>query len=162
MLKVGVIGAGHLGETHIKLLKGINDFELVGFYDSDETYKDNVASSLSVKSFNDVEELIDMVDVVDIVKPSISHFDYAVNAIKQSKHVLDNMSDWCVEHHGKSGLTARCLESTISIEQASIDTIAFLAKHVDKGASPMCGNSIGQDRRFITKYMSEFEQYFSF
>jgi len=88
MLKVGVIGAGYLGETHIKLLKGISDFELVGFYDSDKTYKDSVATALNVKSFNHVDELIGLVDVVDIVKPSISHFDYAVNAIKQSKHVF--------------------------------------------------------------------------
>ncbi len=88
MLKVGVIGAGNLGETHIKLLKGINDFELVGFYDADEAYKDNVSTALNVKSFENVDELIDLVDVVDIVKPSISHFDYAVNAIKQSKHVF--------------------------------------------------------------------------
>jgi oligoribonuclease len=85
-----------------------------------------------------------------------------VFAIQQSKATLDNMSDWCVEHHGKSGLTARCLESQTSIGQASADTIAFLAEYVDKGASPMCGNSIGQDRRFITKYMSEFEQYFHY
>lgn len=88
MLKVGVIGAGNLGETHIKLLKGINDFELVGFYDSNKKYTQNVASSLNVKPFVNVEELIASVDVVDIVKPSISHFDYAVNSIKQSKHVF--------------------------------------------------------------------------
>ena len=88
MLKVGVIGAGNLGETHIKLLKGINDFELIGFYDSNQSYTDKVASELNVKPFNNVAELIDMVDVVDIVKPTISHFDYAVNSIKQSKHVF--------------------------------------------------------------------------
>lgn len=88
MLKIGVIGAGKLGESHIKLLKGISDFELVGFYDSDESYRDKVASDLNVKSFSDFEELISVVDVVDIVKPSISHFDYAVTAIKQSKHVF--------------------------------------------------------------------------
>ncbi len=88
MLKVGVIGAGNLGETHIKLLKGISDFELVGFYDGDESLKQNVSQSLNTKSFNSVDELIDLVDVVDIVKPTISHFDYAVNAIKQSKHVF--------------------------------------------------------------------------
>lgn len=88
MLKVGVIGAGNLGESHIKLLKGISDFELVGFYDADKSYKDKVASALNVKSFNNFEDLINVVDVVDIVKPSISHFDYAVNAIKNSKHVF--------------------------------------------------------------------------
>jgi predicted dehydrogenase len=88
MLKIGVIGAGHLGETHIKLLKEINDFELVGVYDFDETLKQNVAKKFKVKQYDSVDELISMVDVVDIVKPSISHFDYAVNAIKQSKHVF--------------------------------------------------------------------------
>ncbi len=88
MLKIGVIGAGNLGESHIKLLKGINDFELVGFYDADESYKNKVASKLNVHSFNSYEDLIHQVDAVDIVKPSISHFDYAVNAIKQSKHVF--------------------------------------------------------------------------
>lgn len=88
MLKIGVIGAGSLGKTHISLLKEIKEFELVGFYDADENYKREVAELLNVKSFDSVEDLIELVDVVDIVKPSISHFDYAVNAIKQSKHVF--------------------------------------------------------------------------
>lgn len=88
MLKIGVIGAGTLGKTHISLLKEIKEFELVGFYDADESYKQEVAELLQVKSFDNVKELISLVDVVDIVKPSISHFDYAVNAIKQSKHVF--------------------------------------------------------------------------
>ncbi|NQX98593.1 MAG: Gfo/Idh/MocA family oxidoreductase [Flavobacteriales bacterium] len=88
MLKVGVIGAGHLGETHIKLLKGINDFELVGFYDGDKMLQKSVSQSLNTQSFGCVNELISNVDVIDIVKPTISHFDYAVNAIKQSKHVF--------------------------------------------------------------------------
>ncbi len=88
MLKIGVIGAGNLGESHIKLLKGISDFELVGFYDADESYKDKIASALNVTSFDNFEDLINVVDVVDIVKPSISHFDYAVQAIKNSKHVF--------------------------------------------------------------------------
>ena len=88
MLKIGVIGAGKLGEIHIKLLQEINDFDLVGFYDADDNYRDAVAKSLNVKSFSCVDDLIAAVDVVDIVKPSISHFDYAVAAIKQSKHVF--------------------------------------------------------------------------
>ena len=85
-----------------------------------------------------------------------------VFAIHQPDSVLDNMSQWCIEHHGKSGLTKRCRESNVSIEEASKATIAFLEKYVPKGVSPMCGNSIGQDRRFINKYMSEFEDYFHY
>lgn len=87
MIKIGVIGAGKLGESHIKLLKEIKQFDLVGFYDSDESYKNEVAIEFGVRPFDNVDELISLVDAVDIVKPSISHFDYAVRAIKQSKHV---------------------------------------------------------------------------
>jgi len=85
-----------------------------------------------------------------------------VFAIGQSDKVLDNMSDWCIEHHGKSGLTQRCRESVVTLEDASKQTIAFLQRFVPSGVSPMCGNSIGQDRRFINKYMPEFEQYFHY
>jgi len=85
-----------------------------------------------------------------------------VFAIHQPDSVLDNMSDWCIEHHGKSGLTQRCRDSQTSIEEASKATIAFLEQYVPKGKSPMCGNSIGQDRRFINKYMPEFEEYFHY
>jgi predicted dehydrogenase len=88
MLKIGVIGAGELGETHIRLLQEIDDFELLGFYDADQSYREAVSKTLKVKAFNSVEELIAAVDVVDIVKPSLSHFNYAVAAIKQSKHVF--------------------------------------------------------------------------
>lgn len=88
MIKIGVIGAGHLGMKHISLLKEIKEFELVGFYDTDDDFKQEVSATLNVKSFNDVDELIESVEVVDIVKPTISHFDYAVKAIKQSKHVF--------------------------------------------------------------------------
>lgn len=88
MIRIGVIGAGKLGENHIKLLKEIDQFELVGFYDSDESYKNEIAIELGVRPFDNVDELIASVDAVDIVKPSISHFDYAVRSIKQSKHVF--------------------------------------------------------------------------
>jgi oligoribonuclease len=83
-------------------------------------------------------------------------------AIHQPDIVLDTMSPWCIEHHGKSGLTDRCRASTVTLQQASEATIAFLAQYVDAGKSPMCGNSIGQDRRFLNKYMPEFEDYFHY
>ena len=60
------------------------------------------------------------------------------------------------------GLTARCRESKISVEEASAQTIAFLEQWVDAGKSPLCGNTIGQDRRFMVKYMPELEAYFHY
>ncbi|WP_448212650.1 oligoribonuclease [Colwellia sp. MEBiC06753] len=85
-----------------------------------------------------------------------------VFAIKQSDEVLDNMSPWCIEHHGKSGLTERCRNSQVDLATATAQTIEFISQYVPKGKSPMCGNSIGQDRRFINKYMAEFEDYFHY
>lgn len=85
-----------------------------------------------------------------------------VFAIHQSDEVLENMNEWCIEHHGNSGLTQRCRESQISLAQATEQSLAFIAKYVSAGKSPMCGNSIGQDRRFINKYMPEFEEHFHY
>lgn len=85
-----------------------------------------------------------------------------VFAIHQYDDVLDNMSDWCIEHHGNSGLTQRCRDSKVSLEDATAKTIEFVQQYVPKGVSPMCGNSIGQDRRFINKYMPIFEDYFHY
>ena len=85
-----------------------------------------------------------------------------VFAINQPKSVLENMNPWCIEQHGKSGLTGRCLESKVSLEQATQDTITFIKNWVNVGKSPMCGNSIGQDRRFAHKYMPAFESYFHY
>jgi len=85
-----------------------------------------------------------------------------VFAIHQSDDVLNNMNPWCIEHHGKSGLTQRCKDSTTDIATATAATIEFVKQYVPKGKSPMCGNSIGQDRRFINKYMPEFEDFFHY
>lgn len=85
-----------------------------------------------------------------------------VFAIQQSDEVLNNMNPWCIDHHGKSGLTQRCRESKISLEQATKESLAFIQAWVPPGKSPMCGNSIGQDRRFINKYMPDFEEHFHY
>ena len=85
-----------------------------------------------------------------------------VFAIHQPDDVLDNMNEWCIEHHGKSGLTQRCKDSTTDLATATAETIKFVEQYVTKGKSPMCGNSIGQDRRFINKYMPDFEDYFHY
>jgi oligoribonuclease len=86
----------------------------------------------------------------------------AAIAIHLSKAELDGMDAWCVEHHGKSGLTDRCKTSKISRAQAETQIIGFLALHADPGVSPLCGNSIGQDRRFLVKYMPTLNDFFHY
>ncbi len=88
MLKIGVLGAGHLGKIHLKLIKEIGDYELVGFYDPDDKNAATAAGDLNVSRFTDMNELLEKSDVVDIVTPTLSHFDCAEKAIKKSKHVF--------------------------------------------------------------------------
>lgn len=83
-------------------------------------------------------------------------------AIHQPDSVLDRMDEWCTNQHGKSGLTQRVKDSTINEREAEQRTIEFLLEHVDKGASPICGNSIGQDRRFLYRHMPELETFFHY
>lgn len=88
MIRIGVLGAGHLGKIHIKLLKEIPEFELVGFYDPDADTSAKVSDSLGVPFFTDMQELIDAVDAVDIVTPTLSHIDCARKALKKSRHIF--------------------------------------------------------------------------
>lgn len=83
-------------------------------------------------------------------------------AIYQPDDVLDNMSQWCIDQHGKSGLTERCRNSQISELQACEMTIEFLKEYVPAGKSPMCGNSICQDRRFMHEHMLTLEEFFHY
>ncbi|WP_271273294.1 oligoribonuclease [Aliamphritea hakodatensis] len=82
--------------------------------------------------------------------------------VHQSDALLDAMDEWCTNQHGGSGLTARVKASQISERQAEEETLEFIKQYVDQGASPICGNSIGQDRRFLVKYMPELESYFHY
>jgi predicted dehydrogenase len=88
MLKIGVIGAGHLGKIHIKCINEIPEFELKGFYDNDRLNAKIVAKEFGIKSFDSIKELINEVDVVDIVTPTIAHFEHAAYALKESRHVF--------------------------------------------------------------------------
>ena len=85
-----------------------------------------------------------------------------VFAIAQSQETMNAMDEWNTRTHGESGLTARVLASVVSIEEAEQATLAFLASWVDKGASPMCGNSVCQDRRFMAREMPALESYFHY
>ncbi|WP_196157091.1 oligoribonuclease [Reinekea sp. G2M2-21] len=73
--------------------------------------------------------------------------------IHQSDSVLDAMDEWCTTHHGASGLTEKVRQSRISVAEAEQQTLAFVKQWVEAGVSPLCGNSIWQDRRFLIKYM---------
>ncbi len=88
MLKIGVLGAGHLGKIHIRLLKEINDYQLVGFFDPSLKHALHAEEEFNIKRFESIESLIEEVDVVDIVTPTLSHFDCAEKCIKMSRHVF--------------------------------------------------------------------------
>ena len=85
-----------------------------------------------------------------------------VFAISQSQETMDAMDEWNTRQHGESGLTARVLTGGVSLKRAQQATLDFVATWVDKGASPMCGNSICQDRRFLAREMPELERYFHY
>ena len=83
-------------------------------------------------------------------------------AIHQNNQHLDGMDEWNTRQHTKSGLVQRVKESEISVNEAEKQTLDFLMKYVDRGASPMCGNSICQDRRFLYNYMPKLENFFHY
>ncbi|MDH3334825.1 MAG: oligoribonuclease [Gammaproteobacteria bacterium] len=85
-----------------------------------------------------------------------------VFAIRQSQETMEGMDEWNTRQHGKSGLTARVLESEVDAAEAEAATLAFLQNWVAAGASPMCGNSICQDRRFLSREMPELEAFFHY
>jgi len=88
MIKIGVLGAGHLGKIHLKCIREIPEYELTGFYDADEKTAKQVEKEFGIVHYPSIDELIEAVDVVDIVTPTISHFDCASRALKKGRHVF--------------------------------------------------------------------------
>lgn len=88
MLKIGVLGAGHLGKIHLRLLNQSEKYELVGFYDQNDDYAKAVEEEFGYKRFETISRLIHAVDVIDIVTPTLSHYKSAKVAIKSGKHVF--------------------------------------------------------------------------
>jgi oligoribonuclease len=86
----------------------------------------------------------------------------AVWAVHQSQETLDKMDEWNQRTHGKSGLIDKVKNSALSEAEVEAQALAFLQLHVPKGKSPMCGNSICQDRRFMANYMPTLEDYFHY
>ncbi len=85
-----------------------------------------------------------------------------VFAIHTPDIVLNSMDDWNTRQHGQSGLIDRIRRSNVTMAQAETETIAFLSKYVESGRSPMCGNSICQDRRFLARQMPTLERFFHY
>jgi oligoribonuclease len=85
-----------------------------------------------------------------------------VLVIHQSDAVLNAMDNWNKGTHGKSGLIDKVKASTLNEEQAQAELLAFISQYVPRNGSPMCGNSIGQDRRFLVRYMPKLEAYFHY
>jgi oligoribonuclease len=79
--------------------------------------------------------------------------------VHQPGEVLDAMDEWCTRHHGESGLTAQVRASTVSEAEAERRTLEFLEQWAQKGTSPLCGNSVHQDRRFISQYMPRLDAF---
>ncbi|MGX9984868.1 Gfo/Idh/MocA family protein [Chryseobacterium sp. POL2] len=86
MLKAGLVGAGHLGKIHLKLLNQSEKYHLVGFYDSDTENGKKLEAEFGYKYFDNLDELLSQIDVLDIVTPTLYHFDYAKKAIEKGKH----------------------------------------------------------------------------
>ncbi|GAA3516106.1 Gfo/Idh/MocA family oxidoreductase [Aquimarina addita] len=88
MLKAGILGAGHLGKIHLRLLEQSENYQLIGFFDPNEKHAKAITEEFGYQQFNSLQELIDAVDVVDIVTPTFAHFDVAKQAIEAGKHVF--------------------------------------------------------------------------
>ena len=88
MLKVGVLGAGHLGKIHLRLLQESEKYELIGFFDPFTKNAQKVATEFCYNLFNSIDELIEAVDVVDIVTPTLSHFECAKKSIEKGRHIF--------------------------------------------------------------------------
>lgn len=88
--------------------------------------------------------------------------DGPVFAIHQSDETLAAMDEWNTKHHGESGLVDRVKASSVTLEEAEAKTLEFLKQYVPAGESPMCGNTIAQDRRFLYRFMPKLEEYFHY
>jgi hypothetical protein len=87
-IKIGVLGAGHLGKIHLRLLKESARYDLVGFYDTQPQQAARISREFGYRSFNDINSLLESVDVVDIVTPTVTHYELAKSALERGKHVF--------------------------------------------------------------------------
>ncbi|HTA27468.1 MAG TPA: Gfo/Idh/MocA family oxidoreductase [Bacteroidia bacterium] len=137
MLKIGVIGAGHLGKIHLKQIKEIPHYQLVGFFDTDAAVAKKVSEELGVPSFSSAVELIKNVDVVDVVVPTVAHCEYASLALRQFKHVFIE-KPLAVDVEEAKSLVALAREANVKTQVGHVERFnpAFLAVK-DRCDNPM-------------------------
>ena len=111
--------------------------------------------------FPDTDRIIEIAVIVTDAQLA-QRVEGPVFAVHQSDAALDAMDDWNKGTHGRSGLIGRVKASTVDDASAEAQVIEFLAQYVGKGKSPMCGNSICQDRRFLANYMPKLEAFFHY
>lgn len=134
-LKIGVLGAGHLGRIHIKILKDLEDFELVGFFDPDSEKAEKTKTELGVEPFESIEALIKEVDAVDVVTPTLSHYECAAQAMRACKHVfIEKPVTNTLEE--AEGLMKLSHEANVTVQVGHVERFnpAFVA------ARPFCDN----------------------
>ncbi len=137
MLKIGVLGVGHLGKIHVKCIQQTDCFELVGFFDPNDDNAAQVIENQGIKRFEKVEELLNVVDVVDIVTPTITHFELALLAIQHGKHVFIE-KPLCNTVEEAETLLAACKERGVKVQVGHVERFnpALLALENTK-LSPM-------------------------
>ena len=121
MLKAGVVGCGHLGKIHIKLMNQSESFDLLGVYDNDISISNKVASEFGCKSYASFEEMIEEVDVLDIVTPTPSHYSYALKAVENGIHVFI-----------EKPVCSNTEESFKLIEKSKLNNVKIQVGHVER------------------------------
>lgn len=129
-LKIGVIGAGHLGKIHLKLLRDISQFDITGFYDINPHVATQVAAELGLISFHTPEDLLTHSEVVDIVTPTATHFEYAAAAIRRGKHVFIEKPLAATEKEART-LLQLAREASVKVQVGHVERFnpALLAIH---------------------------------
>jgi len=119
-LNIGVFGVGHLGKIHSKLIKEIDGYNLVGFYDPNNENAIEAENILGVKRFTNQEELIDLCDCIDIVSPTLYHYEGAVKVIKKSKHIFIEKPLTTTTDEAKS-LISLCKEANVKVQVGHVE-----------------------------------------
>lgn len=136
-LKIGLLGAGHLGKIHLKCIRQVEDFDLIGFFDPNEEISQQVEKEFDLKRFQSIDHLIDASDVIDIVTPTMNHFECADSALKAGKHVFIEKPVVSTPEEAQK-LIATAEEANVKVQVGHVERFnpAFLSVQ-DKIDSPM-------------------------